>query len=246
MQIIDYVEKTELQNKPEKEKALLLCFYRIKEYREDNIFDMPIILDLFSSCGYSMPNSSRLKNNLTSGSNKTFRSIKSTQKLEIIPLVLQNLERDLGKLWEDDITIDSNSELLDEQKFCGKRGFLDKLIHQINHCYSNNCYDGSAVLMRRLLEVLLILSYQKIGIDDCIKAKDENGYIMLDGIVKDAMSNTQLNLSRIKSELDKIRKVGNFSAHGLTYSASKKDIDDIKLGYRVLVEELYSKSGLMK
>lgn len=245
MQIIDYVEKTELNSKSEKDKALFLCFYHIKENNAENCFDMPTIVSLFSNCGYSMPNRSRLKNNLLTGSKKTFRSVKGISKIEIIPLVLQDLERNFGNLWEDNVTVDSNSELLDEEKFCGKREFLDKLIRQINHCYSNNCFDGSAVLMRRLLEILLIMSYQKIGIDDDIKSKDGNGYLMLDGIIKNAMSNTQLKLSRIKNELEKIRKVGNFSAHGLTYSASKKDIDDIKLGYRVLLEELYNKAGLV-
>lgn len=39
--------------------------------------------------------------------------------------------------------------------------------------------------------------------------------------------------------------IGNFSAHNITYTAGKKDIDDIKLNYRVMLEELYSKAGLM-
>lgn len=121
---------------------------------------------------------------------------------------------------------------------------VDQLIYQINHSYANNCYDAAAVLMRRLFEVLLVLSYQNNGIDDQIKDSTGKGYIMLDGIVKNAKNNQILKISRIKSEFDTFRMVGNFSAHNITYTAGKKDIDDIKLNYRVMLEELYSKAGL--
>ena len=47
-------------------------------------------------------------------------------------------------------------------------------------------------------------------------------------------------------EFDSFRKVGNFSAHNITYTAGIKDIDDIKLNYRVMLEELYNKAGLME
>ena len=138
-----------------------------------------------------------------------------------------------------------NSELLDEAKFCGKRKYLDQMIYQINHTYANNCYDATAVLMRRLFEIMLVLTYQNFNIDDEIKDPSGNGYLMLDGIVKKAKSSSTLKLSRIKMEFDSFRIIGNFSAHNITYTAGKKDIDDIKTNYRVMLEELYDKAGLM-
>ena len=99
--------------------------------------------------------------------------------------------------------------------------------------------------MRRLFEVLLVLSYQNLGIDNEIKDSSGNGYLMLDGIVKNAKNNQTLKLSRIKNEFDVFRMIGNFSAHNITYTAGKKDIDDIKLHYRVMLEELYNKAGLI-
>ena len=98
--------------------------------------------------------------------------------------------------------------------------------------------------MRRLFEVLLVLSYQNYGIDDQIKDSTGKGYIMLDGIAKNAKNNQTLKISRIKNEFDTFRLVGNFSAHNITYTAGKKDIDDIKINYRVMLEELYNKAGL--
>jgi len=84
-----------------------------------------------------------------------------------------------------------------------------------------------------------------MGIDDEIKDAAGNGYLMLEKIVSNAKGNQTLKLSRIKNEFDTFRMVGNFSAHNITYTAGKKDIDDIKMNYRVMLEELYSKAGLM-
>ncbi|OTO65559.1 hypothetical protein A5865_003623 [Enterococcus sp. 12E11_DIV0728] len=160
-------------------------------------------------------------------------------------MTLQVLEKEYSELWNDTEMIESSSELIDESKFCHKRQYLDKLIYQINHSYSYNCYDACAVLMRRLFEVLLVLSYQKLGIDNEIKNRDNSGYVMLDNIVKNAKNNQTLKISRIKNEFDTFRKVGNFSAHSITYTAGKKDIDDIKIEYRVMLEELFTKAGLI-
>ncbi len=94
-------------------------------------------------------------------------------------------------------------------------------------------------------EVLLILAYQHLNIDDTIKTSDGK-YFMLERIVNNAKGNGKLNLaSRIRDDLDIIREVGNLSAHNITYTAGKKDIDDIKLKYRVMLEELYNKAGLI-
>ena len=84
-----------------------------------------------------------------------------------------------------------------------------------------------------------------MGIDNEIKNSSGKGYVILESIVSNAKNNQTLKLSRIKNEFDSFRKVGNFSAHNITYTAGKKDIDDIKLNYRVMLEELYNKAGLI-
>ena len=65
--------------------------------------------------------------------------------LEFIPTAFQELENQYSDLWEDSETILSESELIDEKKFCGKLNYLNRLIQQINHSYANNCYDAAAV-----------------------------------------------------------------------------------------------------
>ncbi|MEC5425643.1 hypothetical protein QGM71_19370 [Virgibacillus sp. C22-A2] len=244
MQLLDFIKLTQLNTCTEVERAKLLCFYHYKETGE-TLFTMSLISNLMKQCGYNAPNSSRLRDKLLKGKDKVFLSEKSyNNKFSFIPTKLQELMKNLNGAWSDTETIESSSELLEESKFCGKRKYLDKLIQQINHSYAHNCYDACAVLMRRLFEVVLVLSYQHLNIDDDIKNNSGSGYIMLDGIVKNAKNNNTLKLSRIKNEFDTFRKVGNFSAHNITYTAGKKDIDDIKLNYRVMLEELFNKAGL--
>ena len=69
---------------------------------------------------------------------------------------------------------------------------------------------------------------------------------MLEGIVKNSVQNKKLNVpSRIAKNFDSFREVGNNAAHSITYTAGKKDIDDIRGTYRVMMEDLYNRASLM-
>lgn len=244
MKILDFKRAVDLDEHNQTEQAALLCFFHYKS-TDEQIFEIKGIQELFSDAGYSQINGSRVKKSLID--KKIMRVPKGMKtSLEFVPIIFQEYDQKYSLLWEDTNTIQSESELLDESKFCGKRQFLTTLIKQINHSYANNCYDAAAVLMRRLFEVLLVLSYQNFGIDNEIKDASGKGYLMLEGIVGNAKNNQTLKFSRIKNEFDTFRMVGNFSAHGITYTAGKKDIDNIKLNYRVMLEELYNKAGLIK
>lgn len=245
MQILEFIEKTGLASMSETERAKMICYYHYKEDGE-SVFSMANVAVWMEECGFSKPNSSRLKTNLTKGKGKSFLISKADKGgIEFVPIVLQGLERDYGALWEDTITIVSNSELIEEAKFCGKRNFLDRLIQQINFSYGNNCYDACAVLMRRLFEVLLVLSYQNKGIEGDITNPD-GSHKMLETIVKNAKQNKALGVpARIAKNFDAFREVGNNSAHSITYTAGKQDIDTIARDYRVMLEDLYNRAGLM-
>jgi len=245
MKILDFIEMVDLKNKTEVERTKLLCYYHFKETNISQ-FTMTMICNILEQCGFNKPNVSRLKDKLIKGKEKTMllsKTVKGT--LEFIPAVFQGLEKELGGTWNDTQTIDSHSELIEECKFCGKRPYIDRLIRQINFTYANNCFDACAVLMRRLFEVLLVLSYQNNNIEAAI-TNSQGNHLMLEGIVKDAVQNKTLNISsRVRKNFDSFREVGNNSAHSITYTAGKKDIDDIKINYRVMMEEIYNKSGLI-
>ena len=162
MELLDYVNLIDMNNLSETEKAKFLCYYLYKETGE-TIFSSALIVDLFKKSGNNIPNTSRMKNRLLK--EKVFMESKGNKgMIEFVPIVLQRLERECSNIWNDEITIVSESEFIDELKFCGKRNYLDKLIKQINCTYKNNCFDACAVILRRLFEVVLILSYQNLGI----------------------------------------------------------------------------------
>lgn len=245
MQLLKFIETIDLAAKPEVERAMLLCFYHYKEDGE-TAFTMINISQWLEECSFSKPNTSRLKDHLTKGKGKSFLLSKTVKgAIEFVPAVRQALERDYGALWVDTMTIESSSELIEETKFCGKRAFLTRLIHQINFTYGHNCYDACAVLMRRLFEVLLVMAYQNKGIEaDIIKA--DGAHKMLESIVKDAVQNKALGIpTRISKNFDAFREVGNNSAHSITYTAGKLDIDNIARDYRVMMEDLYNRAGLL-
>ncbi|MEF9984740.1 MAG: DUF4145 domain-containing protein [Oscillospiraceae bacterium] len=245
MKLLDFIESVSLREKSEVERATLLCFYYQKETKQSD-FTMVQIDELIESCGFSRPNLSRLKGNLTKGTGKGFLLSKTRAgQLEFIPAVWQGLEKKYGSLWNDTVTIVSSSEMIEESKFCGKRPYIDRLIQQINFTYGNNCYDACAVLMRRLFEILLVLSYQNKGIEEDITKPDGN-HLMLEGIVKNAVQNKLLGVpSRISKSFDSFREVGNNSAHSITYTAGKLDIDKIQMNYRVMMEDLYNRAGII-
>lgn len=100
--------------------------------------------------------------------------------------------------------------------------------------------------MRRLEEVLLILSYEHLGIEAAIKDKDGN-YFMLEAIVKNAGGNGKLGLSRnAKPTIEAIRKLGNYSAHKVTYTCKREYIRENITDFRALVDELLHKAGILK
>ena len=243
MEIIDFVNQINLGEQSEIDRTKFVCFFEYKRTGKTT-FCMSEICDLLQAFGFNRPNVSRLKTKLIKGNEKVMLSRNAGKEFEIIPIVLQKLESDYGNLWSDTVSVKSNSELIDEVKFGGKKPYIDRIIKQINFTYDNNCYDACAVLLRRLFEILLVLAYQRNGVEQDI-TNEQGHHFMLEGIVKNAKTNATLNFSsRVKNNFDTFREVGNNSAHSITYTASKKDIDDIKIAYRVMLDELYDKAGI--
>ncbi|MGH9759260.1 MAG: hypothetical protein ACREDR_42725, partial [Blastocatellia bacterium] len=51
----------------------------------------------------------------------------------------------------------------------GTRGYIERVVFQVNGCYEKGWFDGCAVMMRRLIETLIIECFEKFGIADKIK-----------------------------------------------------------------------------
>lgn len=146
---------------------------------------------------------------------------------------------------KDDVEIDQRGTVLPTTLFNDLSSNFRRLCEQINASYENNLYDCTAVMMRRLLEGLLVLSYQNSEIESEIMTKDGIHNFMLDKIIKNAVNNQTLKLSaNVKKDLVLFKDLGNYSAHKIWYNCTKQDIEPHILKYRMIIEELLYKSGL--
>ena len=157
---------------------------------------------------------------------------------------LKNWIQDV-KHWEDEdtVTVEQLGTVLPDALFSSLPVNVQSLCKQINASYENNLFDCTAVIMRRLLESLLVLSYQKAGIETDIM--NGNYHVTLDKIIKNAEQNTILALSsNTKKDMTLFKDLGNYSAHKIWYNCTQGDIKPHILKYRVIIEELLYKSGL--
>lgn len=126
-----------------------------------------------------------------------------------------------------------------------KRGYLITIGRQMNGCFASGWYDASAVMMRRLIEISIIEAFEHKSIAQKIKDSAGN-YLQLSDLVQKALSEASWALSRnTKKHLPELRDVGHMSAHGRYYNARKEDIEKVRQGCRVVVEEFLHHAGLL-
>jgi hypothetical protein len=119
----------------------------------------------------------------------------------------------------------------------GTRGYIEKVTNQINGCYEKGWFDACAVMIRRLIETLLIETFESKNIDDKIK-NSQGDFLTLDEIIDKALIEPSWNLARnTKRALPRLKKVGDLSAHSRRYNAHFKDIEGIVDDVRVVVQE---------
>mgnify|MGYP000607403725 CR=1 FL=1 len=125
------------------------------------------------------------------------------------------------------------------------RGYLVTVGRQMNGCFSQGWYDASAVMMRRLLEIAIIEAFEARGI--AAKIKDQNGdYLQLSDLVSRALHESTWTLSRnCRRALPALRDAGHNSAHGRYYHARREDLEKLRAGCRVVIEEFLHHAGLL-
>ena len=147
--------------------------------------------------------------------------------------------------WNAEDKIEQNQSIIPDELYSGTRGYIEKISMQINASYEKNLYDCCAVMLRRLMEVLLVLSFQKNGVEDLIMDKGNLYHVSLDKMINIASSCSELSLSAsTKKDMHTIKDLGNYSAHRIWYNCTKKDIEPNIMKYRAIIEELMYKSGI--
>lgn len=124
------------------------------------------------------------------------------------------------------------------------RGYLERLVHQINGTYSNGWYDASAVMIRRLVETLIIEVFEKHGIASKIQ-NSAGDFFYLRDLINTLVSDKTWNLSKnTKAALPRLKDVGDMSAHSRRFIAQRQDIDRLISDLRVVIQELVSLAHL--
>lgn len=126
-----------------------------------------------------------------------------------------------------------------------RRGYLVHIARQMNGSFVQGWYDACAVMMRRLVEASIIEAYEGRGIQANVQ-NDSGEYPQLTELVGHALAEPAWTLSRhTKKFLPQLRDVGHLSAHGRYFIADMSDIEKVRSGCRVVVEEFLRHSGLL-
>lgn len=105
-------------------------------------------------------------------------------------------------------------------------------------CYECGLYDATLVLMRKLIETLIIETFERFGVDALIK--DVNGYFLfLSDLIPKYLGSSKWNTSRnLDKNIAKVKKYGDLSAHNRRYQAKQSDIDSFKFELRQVIQEM--------
>ena len=112
--------------------------------------------------------------------------------------------------------------------------------------YENGWYDACAVMLRRLIETLIIETFEHHKIETKIQNANGDFFFLRDLIYK-TLAEEAWNLSRnSKQALPELKDVGDKSAHNRRYVAQRGDIQPLIVDVRAVVQELTYLSGLKK
>lgn len=143
-----------------------------------------------------------------------------------------------------EVTRSPNEPVLPTSLFKGTRGYIEKIVYQINRTYDQTCYDACAVMIRRLVEILIIETFEHHSIATKITTSTGD-YMYLQDVIAAASSESSWRLGRnTKSGLTKLKSIGDQSAHSRRYNARREYIDDIIIDLRTVSEEFLYLSGL--
>lgn len=138
----------------------------------------------------------------------------------------------------------TNEPVLPHSLFNNTRGYIERVVYQINRTYDQTCYDACAVMVRRLVEILIIEAFENHKI--LSKIKNPSGdFFYLQDLITIAISESTWSLGRnTKKGLNKLKTIGDQSAHSRRYNARRAYIDDIIIDLRTVAEEFLYLAGL--
>lgn len=118
------------------------------------------------------------------------------------------------------------------------RGYIERVVTQINGCYEHGWFDACAVMIRRLIETLIIETFEAHGISSKIK-NPSGDFLYLRDLITATLGEPSWNLGRnAKQALGRLKDVGDRSAHSRRFNAHRKDIEKLIGDVRDVTQEL--------
>ncbi|HKR64729.1 MAG TPA: hypothetical protein VJZ00_13435 [Thermoanaerobaculia bacterium] len=193
-----------------------------------------------AAAGFPLQNVTRLRDALSRDA-RTAKAGRDTFRIRAT--AIRELEQTYGALVTHRPLKRSNS-VLPLDIVTGTRGYIEKVALQLNASYDAALYDCCAVMCRRILETLIIEVYESRGRADELKGGDGN-FKMFASLLSHMDADKTMNVGRNSMQaLRDFKKLGDLSAHNRRFNANRDDIDRVRDGLRVAVEELVHLAGL--
>jgi hypothetical protein len=154
-----------------------------------------------------------------------------------------DIERELGPPEEG--AVSTSQYVIVKSLTRNTRSYITTIANQINGAYENGWYDACAVMIRRLIETLIIETFEKHNVAANIKNPASGDYMFLRDMITATLNETAWSPSRnLKAALPRLKDIGDKSAHSRFFLAKRGDIQPLLGDIRLVVEELLLQSGL--
>ena len=163
----------------------------------------------------------------------------------VIPRFQEDLQRSAEKnRAEMEATIaatplDSTTpDMIPLQAVRNTRDYIEKVVHEVNTCYRNGCFNASGAMIRRLVETLIIEIYETNGRAQEIQDNDGN-FLKLQRLIGKVSSGSFVNISKnTKQFLKDAKALGDTAVHNRKVLLIKDHLDSEKVSLRVAISEL--------
>ena len=218
----------------ELEKALVLLHLCESE---DGLSENDLA-DLMEGAGSAKINRPRLRSKLT----KDSRCVKSVGGFRIRATAHAKLER-LSSGFAGPARPEILTEYLDSGIFADSPIYIKEVAAQINVTYQEACFDACSVMVRRLVETLIIETFEN---QNCLdEIRDPQGNLLtLKALIERLKSTKSFTVARqTKNALPSLKDIGDWSAHNRRHLARKSDLDRQQEKLRLASSDLIYLAG---
>jgi hypothetical protein len=134
--------------------------------------------------------------------------------------------------------IPKTEDVIPHSLVIGTRGYIERVAYQINGCYEQGWFDACAVMMRRLIETLIIETFESHKIPEKIR-RPTGEYFFLADLISATLNESTWSIGRnARTALPRLKDIGDQSAHSRRFIAQRADIEKVISDFRTVAQEL--------